>query len=580
MKQVLMGPAAAGVASREISRLSDHPSVTEVGSHPGADVGARGWERHARRGAEKNRVLVVEDESTIRESLGDLLEDEGYEVSFAENGEQALSRLRSGVGLPDIIVLDLRMPVMDGWEFRAIQKDDPALGYIPVVAVSADRSAPAVTISAQAYLQKPLDVSTLLRTIERILFDSERRQMSARLEEAERLASLGRVAAGVGHEINNPLTFAILNLNQSLIRLKTMDSDAANGTLMVADGEPFRERLALLNEMLGDCQVGLERIRQTVSNLQRLSRHGRGDQGPLDVRQVLEESISMAWNQIRHRARLVKNYAVVPAITGNGAALGQVFLNMLVNAAQSIAEGDAERHQITVSTFVRDDDEVVVEIGDTGKGIEPEILAHVFEPFFTTKPVGVGTGLGLSISRQTVTDHGGRIEVESDLNKGTTFRVVLPVAVNATAPVTDPEQYGKVARPVKRARVLVIDDEVAIGRVVVSALSAEHDVVVLNRATDAFVRFQAGERFDLVLCDVLMPVVSGPEVYATIKERWPDILPNLVFMTGGAFTPATAEFIGKAMTPILPKPFQLSELAKLIEERVGVGITSGGESVS
>ncbi|MEO8212640.1 MAG: response regulator [Myxococcales bacterium] len=576
MKHLLKSPLIEGVAFGEPSRWSGHPSATEVGSHPGADVGAQGWERHTRRTAGKNRVLVVEDESSIRESLGDLLEDEGYEVSFAENGAQALSRLRSGVGLPDIIVLDLRMPVMDGWEFRAIQKDDPTLGYIPVVAVSADRSAPAVTISAQAYLQKPLDVSTLLRTIERILFDSERRQMSARLEEAEMLASLGRVAAGVGHEINNPLTFAILNLNQSMIRLKAMDSDAANGTLVLTEREPFQARLAVLNEMLGDCQFGLERIRQTVSNLQRLSRHGRGDQGPLDVRQVLEESISIAWNQIRHRARLVKNCAVVPPVTGNGAALGQVFLNMLVNAAQSIAEGDAERHQITISTFVRDDDEVVVEISDTGKGIAPEILAHVFEPFFTTKPVGVGTGLGLSISRQTVTDHGGRIEVDSDVDKGTTFRVVLPVAVTGPAHVTDPEPFGRVARRVKRARVLVIDDEVAIGRVVVSALSAEHNVVVVNRATDAFLRFQAGERFDLVLCDVLMPVVSGPEVYATIKERWPDILPNLVFMTGGAFTPATAEFIGKAMTPLLPKPFRISDLAKLIEERVGTA--NGGES--
>jgi CheY-like chemotaxis protein len=159
--------------------------------------------------------------------------------------------------------------------------------------------------------------------------------------------------------------------------------------------------------------------------------------------------------------------------------------------------------------------------------------------------------------------------VESELNKGTTFRVVLPVAVSVDAPPAGhPEHAGKVAQRVTRARILVIDDEVAIGRVVVSALSGEHDVVVVNRAADALARFQAGERFDLVLCDVLMPVISGPEVYATIEQRWPDILPHLVFMTGGAFTPATAEFIGKALTPILPKPFLLSDLAKLIEDKV------------
>ena len=224
------------------------------------------WGSHARLEGAKRRILVVEDEAAIRESLGELLQDEGYEVWFAENGAQALTRLRSGHGLPDLIVLDLRMPVMDGWEFRAIQKDDAVLGFIPVIAVSADRSAPAVTISAQAYLQKPLDVSSLLRTIERILFESERRQMSARLEEAERLASLGRVAAGVGHEINNPLTFAILNLNQSMAKLKGLDAEAAQEESPPPSWKALRQRLGMLTEMLEDCQVGLERIRQTVGN--------------------------------------------------------------------------------------------------------------------------------------------------------------------------------------------------------------------------------------------------------------------------------------------------------------------------
>ena len=133
----------------------------------------------------------------------------------------------------------------------------------------------------------------------------------------------------------------------------------------------------------------------------------------------------MAWNQIRHRARLVKDFGAVPPVHGNAAALGQVFLNMLVNAAQSIPEGDAERHEIKVSASLRED-EVVIEIRDTGKGIPPDVLPHVFEPFFTTKPVGVGTGLGLSISRQTVTDHGGRIEIDSEPERGTAFRVILP----------------------------------------------------------------------------------------------------------------------------------------------------------
>ena len=149
----------------------------------------------------KSRVFLIEDDPAIRESLVGILEDEGYEVSSAENGQDALRRLHTERA-PDIIVLDLRMPVMDGWEFRAIQKDDPRLGRIPVVAMSADRSPQAVTISAQAYLRKPLDVDELLRAIERILHEQVRSRMADRLEQAERLASLaGRRRRG--HEINN-----------------------------------------------------------------------------------------------------------------------------------------------------------------------------------------------------------------------------------------------------------------------------------------------------------------------------------------------------------------------------------------
>jgi signal transduction histidine kinase len=395
----------------------------------------------------KKRILVVEDEQVLRESLGPILEAEGYVVSFAENGREALKRLQSE-SLPRIIVLDLRMPIMNGWEFRAIQKDDPKLGVIPVVAMSADASAQATTISAQAYLRKPLDVSHFLRTIERILYDSERRQLSGMLEEAHRLASLGRLAAGVGHEINNPLTFALLNLRESLGRLQPViinPESSLRGTPPEVELRELKERLANVTEMLEDCQIGMERIRHTVANLQQLCRQSDQRGGPLDVRELIHQAISMAWNQIRHCARLDKHLIEVPLIRGNAGTLGQVFLNLLVNAAQAIPEGDAERNHIRVSTQVVDG-EIVVEIIDTGRGIAPELLSQVFEPFFTTRPVGVGTGLGLSISRQTVVDHGGRIEVDSQLGKGTTFRIFLPPA-HSPAPTDMHSRFSTSEQP-------------------------------------------------------------------------------------------------------------------------------------
>jgi signal transduction histidine kinase len=508
----------------------------------------------------KSRLLVVEDDQGIREPLAALLSEEGYEIALAENGQDALGKLRAG-RTPDLIVLDLRMPVMDGWEFRAIQKQDPTLGLIPVVAISADASAQAVAISADAYLRKPLDPSELLRTIERILFDREWRQMSARLEEAERLASLGRVAAGVGHEINNPLAFVVLNLEQALGDLR-----ATPGGLNPATAGGLSGVVSLLE----DCQNGLERIRCAVGNLQRLSRRDDQDRAPVDIVKIIEQSVSMAWNQIRHRARFVRRLGAVPSIQGNAQALGQVFLNLLVNAAQAIPEGNTEGNEIAVGTKA-EGDQIMVEIRDTGGGIAPEILSRIFDPFFTTKAVGTGTGLGLFVSRQTVTEHGGHVAIESHVGKGTVFRVFLPCEMTATAapaPATAATPPAEAPAPAGRSRIMVIDDEPAIGGAIRAALRGEHDVFVVQRAAEAFARLAAGETFDLVLCDLVMPDIGGPEVYATINERWPALTPRLIFMTGGAFTDATGAFIDRALTPIVFKPFRLGELKALVRKHI------------
>jgi signal transduction histidine kinase len=379
----------------------------------------------------KGRILLVENDEFLRESIALVMDENGYEVASADNGRDALAWLYVNA-LPNLIVLDLKMPVMDGWEFRMLQKDDPKLGVIPVVAISADGSAQSAAISAAAYLRKPVEANELLSTIERVLFEHERKQ-AARVGETERLAALGRMAAGIGHEINNPLSFVLLNLTLLIDRVRPsllalgMPSDPP---LSGAELDAIRTRLAAVPEMLEECRVGGERIRETVGNLQRLSRQDQEQVGPVDIQKILEQSVSMVWNQIRHRAHLIKVLGKLPCVRGNASALGQVFLNLLVNAAQAMPEGDTTANEIRIRTEVvatPQGSEVVVEIADTGKGIAPEILAHVFEPFYTTKPIGQGTGLGLSISRQTVNDHGGRLTVESKMGKGTVFRVFLPV---------------------------------------------------------------------------------------------------------------------------------------------------------
>ena len=513
-------------------------------------------------GARANRrVLVVEDDELIRQALAPVLTDAGYRVSFAENGREALRQLGSH-SLPAVILLDLKMPVMDGWEFIVARKDDPQLDLIPVVALTGDGSPQAAAISAQAYLRKPVESKALLGTLDRVLTEAEH-QRRIIIDDTERLASLGRVAANIGHEINNPLAFVMANLVLSLEALEP----PADGSELEAD--ELRGRLATVREMLRECQVGGERIRETVSNLQRLSQTGDEPRTTLDVRTLVEQSVSMAWTQIRHRARLVKAFDEIPSVMGNGAALGQVFLNLLINAAHAVPEGNAEGNEIRIAIRTEAGEkgaEVVTEIADSGSGMAPEMLARVFEPFFTTKPQGEGTGLGLSISRQTVLDHGGRLTVESEVGKGTIVRVFLPVAPSSTTEVVNvPVPKGRAGA---RGRVLVVDDELALSRVLQRALKRDHDVFLVERASQALELLEQGQTFDLILCDVVMPDMNGPQLYATVEARWPMLVNRLVFMTGGAFTRDTSEFLERLTTPVLLKPFDLDVLKDLIVKSI------------
>jgi two-component system, cell cycle sensor histidine kinase and response regulator CckA len=353
-----------------------------------------------------------------------VLEDAGYQVIPSQNGRDALERLRSGL-LPDLIVLDLRMPVMDGWEFRAAQKNDPNLAPIPVLAVSADGSAKAEAIAAEGYLRKPLSSNTLVETVGRILAHAERQRLLGRLEEAERFAALGRLAAGVGHEINNPLTFVSVNVDLAVTELGHWLAKAG-GESGPRRAMPTPQRLAALREMLDESRSGLRRIRDVVKNLQNLSRPPGAKPELFSLNELLDESLAMARNHVEHRATVNRRYGILPAVVGDRSALGQVFLNLLLNAAQAIPEGHARENEVTVTSSAREG-EVAVDIRDTGGGIPSDVLPHIFEQFYTTKPIGEGTGLGLAVSRRIVTDHGGQILVDSEIGRGSTIRVVLPL---------------------------------------------------------------------------------------------------------------------------------------------------------
>ncbi|MFL5351902.1 ATP-binding protein [Archangium sp.] len=246
---------------------------------------------------------------------------------------------------------------------------------------------------------------------------TERRQVQEKLLASERMVSLGTLAAGVAHEINNPLSYMLSNL-------RFVDDEL---TAMAGSGESLAgERGQEVRDALKEALSGSTRVRDIVRDLKTFSRGNEEGRGPVDVRAVLDSCVSMAWSEIRHRARLEKDYGEVPPVSANESRLGQLFLNLLVNAAQAIPHGDAKTNEIHLSTR-HEDGHVVVAVRDTGMGIPSENLGRLFDPFFTTKPVGVGTGLGLSICHGIVTAMGGRIAVHSEPGQGTTFRVFLPL---------------------------------------------------------------------------------------------------------------------------------------------------------
>ena len=286
----------------------------------------------------------------------------------------------------------------------------------------------------------------------------------------------------------------------------------------------------------------------------------------MNLEKVLDESIVVASNNIQHRARLSKTYGRVPMVQGSHDALGQVFLNLLVNAAQAIPEGNAFGNVITVGTAF-DGKHVVVEIADSGQGIAADILPHVFEPFFTTKPPDQGTGLGLAICQRIVNDHGGRLTIESEVGRGSCadshFR--RPPTTRSRRPERGREPLSlRSPRPERRARVLVIDDEAKIGAVITQILSERHDVVAVQDAKAAFDLLDGGQAFDVVLCDLMMPNIGGREVFDAFS-RWPALLPGLIFMTGGTFSDDAAAFLERAQRPVPYKPFAATELEAMVD---------------
>ena len=372
---------------------------------------------------------------------------------------------------------------------------------------------------------------------------TEPKRMRAKLLLSDRMASLGTLAAGIAHEINNPLAYVTGNL-ESLAE-----------TVEAAMRSPIATECGELSAAINDARDGAERVRKIVHGLRSFSRSEEERRVPLALPGILEAAIRLTGNEVRHRAQLVRELGATPLVVADDGRLTQVFINLLVNAAHSIPEGHSDDNRITVRTHTDDQGRAVIEVGDTGVGMAPEVQARVFDPFFTTKDVGEGTGLGLSICHGIISGLDGQISIESALARGTVVRVVLPAHVPvpeaAPPPAIEPTPAVNGHR---RHRVLLVDDEPLVAHTMERLLRRDYDVTVALCGREAIEHITGGARFDAIVSDVMMPNMTGIELIEELQRVAPDQAQRMIFLSGGAFTSQTRECLDALRAPQLEKP--------------------------
>ena len=374
---------------------------------------------------------------------------------------------------------------------------------------------------------------------ERKQAEEEKRQLEQKAQLASRLASVGELASGVAHEINNPLT-GVIGYAHLLLARKDIPKD------MIRDVE-------IINE-------GAQRVASIVKKLLAFARQTRPEQRYVNINELIHNTLdlqayALASNNIKVSLQLARD---IPMTIADPGQLQQVFLNLIMNAetAMKLARG---RGKLSIKTE-HSDNTIRISFKDTGPGIAKETMESIFDPFFTTREVGQGTGLGLSVCHGIVAEHKGRIWVESDLGKGATFIVELPIVTEDKQLEMPEPVIIEEPKKVAKAKILVVDDEPVIRQLISQVLGEEgHEVETIDNAADAL-KMVNSKRYRLILLDIKMPGMSGVELYKKFQKIAPSITKRVVFITGDVMGKRTMAFLDKTKAPCLMKPFDAKQL--------------------
>jgi uncharacterized protein (TIGR02266 family) len=411
--------------------------------------------------------------------------------------------------------------------------------------------------------------------------ERQRRYLEERLRQADKLATLGRIAASVAHDINNPLAWISSNLQ--LLGSYAEPISALVQRALGSDEPPpelghLREIDRELVSLLRETSEGGRRLQQIALDLRGLARLEEDEPERLDLNEVIEATLRMLDRQLRGRATVVRELDTeLPETCSHFGKLAQIFLNLLTNAERAFDRADARQNVITVrSRYDAESRMIVVAVEDTGAGIPPELSQRIFEPLFSTRQAIGGTGLGLSIARDAARDLGATLSFDSELGRGSSFTLRLPLRrADPKADEATPQvQPGQVTQG--RPRLLIVDDEVLMLRSLKRYLKGAFDVVTVDSVQAASVQLAKEPLPEVMLCDVMMPDDGGRAIYRLVTERSPELAERIIFMTGGAFEPEANTFLDELSNRVVSKPIDLPRLVGFLSELASVAAPAKG----